>query len=188
MNGVESLQNGATLDVQREGNQVRPRGRWNRRQLRAVDRMIERIALDGNAAGGANEAFQFIARRKLGRFCPGVVINLLFHHRAVEVVRAEAQRDLRDARREHDPVRLDVLEIIEQQPRYGNVAQVGVACWLRNMRERSVIWMKRQGDKRHEAMSLVLQLAQLDEVFAALVFLFHIPLTLPPPASPPLLL
>src|SRR6267378_8068300 len=97
------------LDVQRQADEVRPHGRTYRRQLRAVDRMIERIALDRHAAGGPDEAFQFVARRELGRFRAGIVINLLLYYRAVKVVGAEAQRDLRDARREHDPVRLDVI-------------------------------------------------------------------------------
>src|SRR5712692_8301506 len=144
---------GAPSDVERKGYQVRPRGWRKRRQLRAVDRMIERIALDRNAAGGADEAFQFITRRKLGRFRASVMINLLLYHRAVEVVRAEALRDLRDARREHDPVRLDVLEIVQQQARDGDVAQVGVTRWLRNVRERSVVRVKRQRDKRHKDVS-----------------------------------
>src|SRR5216683_134345 len=161
--------------VQRKGNEVRARWWRKRRQLRAVDRMIERIALNRNAAGGADQAFQFIARRELRRFRARVVINLLLYHRAVEVVRAEAQRDLRDARREHDPVRLDVLEIVEQQPRHGDVAQVVVARRLRNVRERGVIRMKRQRDERHEAVGLVLQLAQLDEVVDALLLRFHVP-------------
>src|SRR5260370_37643550 len=120
---------GITLDVQSQADEVRPHGR---RQLRAVDRMIERIALDGNAAGGANEPFQFIARRELGRFRAGVMINLLFHNRAVEVVRPKTQRDLRDARREHDPVRLDMLEIVQHQPRHSDVTQIALARPLRN--------------------------------------------------------
>ncbi len=52
--------------------------------------MIESIALDRHAAGGADEAFEFVARRELGRFRAGVVINLLLNNCAVEIVRAEA--------------------------------------------------------------------------------------------------
>src|SRR6266850_3014949 len=102
-------------NVQGETNKVRPRRRRERRQLRAVHRAIERIALDGDAPSRANQAFQFIARRELGSFRSRVVINLFFHDRAIQIVRAKAQRNLRDARREHDPVRLDVFEIVEQQ-------------------------------------------------------------------------
>ena len=68
-----------------------------------------------------------------------------------------------------------MIEIIEQQPGYGDVAQIGVARGLWNVRERSVVRMKRQRDKRHEAMRLVLQLAQLDEVIDALFLRFHVP-------------
>src|SRR5260221_608613 len=55
-----------------ETYQVRPRGRrkWH---LRAVDWMIECVALDGNAAGSADQPFEFVARRELGRFRAGIV-------------------------------------------------------------------------------------------------------------------
>src|SRR5713226_533750 len=164
-----------TSDVERKGNEVRPRGWRKRRQLRAVNRMIEGIPFNRDAAGGADQAFELVARRKLGRFRAGVVVNLFFHNGSVEVVRAEAQRNLRDARREHDPIRLDVLEIVEYQPRRGDVAQIGVTGRLRNERERGVVRMKSKRDKRHKAMRLVLQLAQLDEVIDALFFRFHVP-------------
>ncbi len=61
----------------------------------------------------------------------GVVINLLFHNGAVDIVGAKAQRNLGDARREHDPVSLDVVEIIEQQARYGDGLEVGETGRLR---------------------------------------------------------
>ena len=137
--------------------------------------MIQRVALDWHASCRANQAFQFTARRELGRFSAGVVINLFFDHRAVEVVRAEAQGDLRDAGRKHDPVRLDVFKIIEHQPRNSDVAQVGVARRLRNVGKRRVVGMKRQRDKRHKTMCLVLQFAQPDEMIDALFFCFHVP-------------
>ena len=43
------------------------------------------------------------------------MINIFLDDRAVEIVRAEPESDLRDARREHDPVGLDVVEIVEHQ-------------------------------------------------------------------------
>src|SRR5439155_10804708 len=137
--------------------------------------MIERIALDGHAAGGSDQAFEFVARCELGRFRTGVMINLFLYHRTVKVVGTKAQLNLCDARREHDPIRFDVIEIIEQQPGYGDVAQIGVARGLWNVRERSIVRMKRQRYKRHEAMRLVLQLAQLDEVIDALFLRYHVP-------------
>src|SRR5260370_39354803 len=51
-------------DVEGQGNKVRPR-RWRqRRQLRAVNRMIEGIALNRGAADRAGQGVEVDARRK----------------------------------------------------------------------------------------------------------------------------
>ncbi len=102
------------------------------------------------------------------------MIDLFFHDGAVEIVGAEAQGDLGDARSEHDPVGFDVIEIIEQQARYGDVAEVGVARGLGNVREPGVIGMEGQRDEGDEAVGLVLQLAELEQVVDALFFGFHV--------------
>src|SRR5579859_7437814 len=162
------------LNVQSKGNQVRP-WRWRqRRHLGAVNGTIERVALDGHAACGADETLEFRARRELRSPCASVVVNFFFHHRAVQVVGAEAQSDLRDARRKHDPIRLDVVEIIEQQARHRNVAQVGVAAGLRNVRERRVFRVKRQWNEGHESVRFILKLAELEEMVNALFLGFHV--------------
>ena len=54
----------------------------------------------------------------------GVVVDLLLRHRAVHIVGAEPQRDLRDPWRKHHPVRLDVIEIIKQQARHRDGLQI----------------------------------------------------------------
>src|SRR3712207_7435856 len=46
----------------------------------------------------------------------GLVVDLLAHHGALEVVHPEAQRHLRHHRRDHDPVRLDMRDVVEEQP------------------------------------------------------------------------
>src|SRR5579863_438563 len=103
------------LEVEGERDEAGRRWRNGWRHFGTVYRAIEGVAFDGDAAGGADQAFEFGARCKLRSFCASVVINLFFDHRAVEVVCAEPQRDLRDAGRQHDPIGLDVLEIVEHQ-------------------------------------------------------------------------
>ena len=66
-----------------------------------------------NPASRPNQPFQLRARSELGSLGSRIVINFFFHHCPVEVVRAEAQRNLRDAWRQHDPIRFDVFEIVE---------------------------------------------------------------------------
>src|SRR3712207_8620443 len=45
------------------------------------------------------------------------VVDLLADHRPLEVVDAEAQRDLRERRGHHHPVRLDVGDVVEEEDR-----------------------------------------------------------------------
>src|SRR5215813_9338946 len=163
-----------TLDVEGERDEAGGGRRNDRRHFGAVDWAVERVAFYGNAARGANEAFQFGARRELGSFGARVVIDLFFDDRSVEVVSAETESDLRDARREHDPVGLDVLEIVEQQARDRDVAEVEIAGRLREVRERRIVGMKRQRDKRDEPLGFVLYFTKLDEVIDAFFFGFHV--------------
>src|SRR5450432_3538899 len=101
--------------VEGEGDEVGARWWRERWHFAAVDGIVEGVAFDGDAACGADEAFEVGARCEFGSSGSSVVVNLFFDHCAVEVVGSEAQRDLRDGGREHDPVGLDVREIIEQQ-------------------------------------------------------------------------
>jgi len=102
------------------------------------------------------------------------VVDLFFDYCSIEIVGAEAQRDLRNAGREHDPVRLDVIEIVEQQARDCDVAQIGVAGRLGDVRQRGVIRVKGQRNEGDEAFGFILQLAQLDQVIDALFFRLHV--------------
>ena len=98
------------------------------------------------------------------------MVDLFFHHGAVDIVCAKSLRDLRDARRQHDPIRFDVIEVVEHQPRHRDVSQIEVAARSRNVRQRRVVRMKRQRNEGHESVRLVLQFAQLHEVIDALFF------------------
>src|ERR1700691_4041199 len=62
----------------------------------AVDPVIKRVAFDRGAAGGADEAFELGARESFGRGSAGVVINVFLDDGPVQIVCAEAKRDLRD--------------------------------------------------------------------------------------------
>src|SRR5580704_4362328 len=142
--------------IQGERYKIGPRRWCDRRHLGTVDGAIECVAFYGDAPGGADEALEFGARCELGSFRASVVVNLFFDNRAVQIVRSEAQSDLRDARRKHDPIRLDVVEIIEKQARDGNVTKIGIARRLRNVRERGVIRMQRQRNEGHKAVRFIL--------------------------------
>src|ERR1700744_2410585 len=87
----------------------------------AGDRTIERVALEWLAAGLADEPYQVAAAHALRRARASIVVDLLFNHRAVDIIRTKAQRDLSDARGHHLPVRLDVRKVVQQQAAYGDL-------------------------------------------------------------------
>ena len=119
-----------------------------------------------------------VAGHGLGSLGAGVVIDLLFHHGAVQIVGAEAQRHLRHARRHHDPVSLDVREVVEQQARHGDVLQIHKAARLivrHHLAEFGVGGMKGQRNERLEAVRLILKLAQLQQVVHAILGRLDVP-------------
>src|SRR4029077_17430681 len=93
-----ALPNSQLYDDGKAGADLRRRDR----HLGAIDRTVQSIALDGHAAPLADQPLKLGTRRELRRGSAGIVINLLFHYRAVDIIGAEPQRDLRHARRQHD--------------------------------------------------------------------------------------
>jgi len=163
-----------TLDVQREGDQVGSCWWRDCRHFGAVHRAIKCVALHRHASCSTNQALQFAARRELRSLGTGIVINLLFHHRAIQVVCAESQCDLGDAGRQHDPICFDVVEVIQHQSGNRDIAQIQVPGRPGEVRKRGIVRMKRQRNKRHETAGLVLELAQFHQMVDPLFFGFHV--------------
>ena len=104
------------------------------------------------------------ARQRLPGLRAGHVVDLLLDHGAVHVVGAEAQRHLRQLRRHHDPVRLDVGDVVEHQPGGRDVAQVVVAGGVVLQPHVVVLGVVGERDEGVEAAGLVLQRAQAQQV------------------------
>ena len=102
------------------------------------------------------------------------MINLFFDYGAVDVVRAEAQRDLGDFGRHHLPVGLDVREVVEHQAADGDLLDVEHAGGFRQMLEGRVIGMKRKRDEGLKAVRFVLQFPQLEEMIDAVLVVFDV--------------
>src|SRR5262249_59978515 len=94
----------------------------------------------------------------------GDLFNL---QRAVDVGSAEMQGDGGRLLADHDPVRLDVREVVEEEPRGGDGAQVVGGRRLARY-QLGVPDLVGEGDEREEAPARVLLLAQPDEVLDAL--------------------
>src|SRR6185437_10249882 len=97
-------------------------------RLEGPDHVVERVAFDRDAAGATDQLEHVVEGEALWRVGAGLVIDLFADHRALEIVHPEVERDLRDELRDHDPVRFDVREVVEEQPRDGEVAQVIMAA------------------------------------------------------------
>ena len=92
------------------------------------------------------------------------MVDLLFLHRAVEVVDAEPQRRLRHLHASRDPERLHVRDVVAHQARHRVHAQAVGRAGRRQLPHLVVVGMKGQGDERLEAAGLVLQRARAQHV------------------------
>ena len=129
------------------------------------------VTCRGDAAGFLNDADDAVLRQRARTLRARVVQNRLLVHRAVDVVRAEGERYLGDRDGQHDPIRLDVREIIEHEARDRHRPEVIPHRGLRNAAlsgERRVLRQEREADEGLEAARLVLQRAQREQMVDAL--------------------
>ena len=83
-----------------------------------------RVALHRLSAGFADQPHQFAAAQVLAGGRAGVVIDAFLHQRSVDIVGAEALRDLRDPGRHHHPIGLDVRDVVQHQARHRDLADI----------------------------------------------------------------
>ena len=103
------------------------------------------------------------------------MVNLLLDYCPVHVIRAEAQRDLRNLRRHHLPIRLYVRKVVEHEAADCDLLDVEHASCFRQMLQRGVIWMESQRNKRLEAAGFVLQGAELHQMIDAVFVILDMP-------------
>ena len=82
------------------------------------------VSFDRFAARLTDETEQLQAAHMLRGTCAGIVINLLFDNSTVYIICAEALSDLRNAGRHHDPVGLDMRDVVEHEPRNSDLFEV----------------------------------------------------------------
>src|SRR6478609_2642001 len=154
-------------------------GRSRRRRVRArswrgspsAQLVVEAVALHRGAARVAYEPDE------LGDLLLGAgararrLEDLLPHDRALDVVGAEVERDLGEREAHHDPVRLHVRDVVEQQPRDGEHLQVVSARREPEAAplEDGVLGVEGERDEGEEATRLVLLVAQPQQVVDALL-------------------
>ena len=159
----------------------RPQGaRGRRRQRREAagpsgvpptQLVVEGVALHRDPARVADDADELLDLLLGAGGRAGGAEDLLAHDRALDVVRAEVERDLGERHGHRDPVRLDVRDVVEQQPRDGDHLQV-VGAGLEPEAaalEDGVLRVERERDEREEAAGPVLLVAQAQQVVDALL-------------------
>ena len=103
--------------------------------------------------------------------------DLLADDGALDVVRAEVERHLGERQPHHDPVGLDVRNVVEEEPRDGDHLQVVRAGRVAPAAalEDGVLGMEGERHEREEAARLVLERAQPEQVVDALLVRLHVP-------------
>ena len=122
----------------------------------------------GCEPGVADQREQVVAGQLVRRAeAVGVVGDLVLDDRAVHVVGAVVQRELRGRQPVHHPEHLDVREVVEHQPRHRERLEHVGRLGHRQVREPVVVVVEAQRDEHLEAAGLVLQLAQPQHVVDA---------------------
>src|SRR4029077_1466453 len=131
---------------------------------------VRTVALDGLAASFANGVFKRGASLLLRRGGPGHVENFFLQDCSMEIVHAVAQRDLRERQSEADPIRCQMIDVVEVNAAHSEVAQL-VKCGGALDVGKDAVGLRRLERKRNksgESAGLILQLPQLAQVIRPL--------------------
>ena len=101
-------------------------------------------------------------------FSAGRMGDALFNHGAVHIVGAEQQGHLRYFQARHDPVGLDMVEVVQKEPRCGKQPELLECRGPVAAGKLGVGGMKRQGNEGLKAAGLVLKIAQAQEMIGNL--------------------
>ncbi len=138
-------------------------------ELVAFDTMIDGVAFDGYSTCFFDQSANARDGECFGSGGAGVVIDQFVDDGSIEVVGPEGEGDLRDANPQHDPIRLDVGEVVEHQPADGDVAQVSLATGLFDVVHLRVIGVEGERDEGLESAGLVLKRTKTKQVIDAVL-------------------
>ncbi len=94
---------------------------------------------------------------------------------AIEVIRSISQCHLSRSNPKHDPVGLHVIDVVQHQPADRHRPKILNRCGFLDMRKPSVLWMKREWNKRLESIGLVLEFPQPDQMVNPVKRFFQMP-------------
>ena len=121
------------------------------------------VALDRLAASFADGVFKRGDRLLLRRGCTGHVENFFLQDCSMEIVHPVAQRDLRERQSEADPVRRQVIDVVDVNTADREVAQLLKRGRALDVGENSVglRWLECKRNKPGKSAGLILQLPEL---------------------------
>ncbi len=99
----------------------------------------------------------------------------LFDDCSIEIIRPEAEGNLRQRRRERYPIGFDMRKVVQHQTRNRDGFQIIHARGNRQVRIDCMLRMKRQGDKAIESTRFILQLPQPDQMIDTFFEGFDVP-------------
>ena len=136
--------------------------------------MVERVALHRLAARLADQPLDVLDRQHLRRGGAGIMVDEFVADRAVDVISAVGERRLGRADAEHDPVGLDVVEVVEHEPADRHRPQAQRRRRLGEVGQPRVVGMEGERNESLEAAGLVLEFAEPQEVISAMEGVFDV--------------
>lgn len=134
------------------------------------------VALDRVASSLADDVLERFDRLLLRSFRASHVEDFFFHDRAMQVVHAVAERNLRERQAHRNPVGREVVEVIEIDAAHGQIAKLLDRCCRFDVREDRCLRFEGEGNETGEAARFILQFAKLAEVVYALLQRFDMPI------------
>src|ERR1700720_3045289 len=117
---------------------------------------IVTVALDGLAASLANYSLECGHSLLLRRSRTGHVEDLFFHNRAVQIVHSVAERDLGERQPHAHPIGSEMVNVIEVNAAYGEVAKLFNSRRRCDMGEHCRLRLEGKRNKAGEAAALIL--------------------------------
>src|SRR5438270_13924182 len=163
----------------RRSNGGEASSRGHRVAIEDAQDVVEGIALGWSLSGGANQVEDVVEAKSLSGVCAGLVVNLFADDSALEIIDAKGKRCLREKRRHHDPVRLDVIEVVEKKPPNSKITKVVESGRRGSLSseldaELVVVRVIRERDVREEPAGLVLEIAQHAQMVDAVLKRFDV--------------
>ena len=139
-----------------------------------MDVSVNRVAFDWFAASFDDELADLIDREHFWRRCASVMIDEFMTDGAVDIIGSIGKRCLGRANSQHDPVSLDVRNVVQHEAADGHGAEIHQCRWLLDVGKFGVFWMECERDKGLEPTGAVLEVSQSQQVVDAMVRLFDV--------------